>query len=173
MATIYYVTATAPATIYVAGKYAQLGPGQSHGPFSEEEITLVMRSPDRRRLVVTSQEAAAPVIPANVEGTEAYKRPKDTVDPNFKDSNTSNVEEAIKVTSTDVPEPLTAFEEEAGKVPTSDPKAADWHKVEAEEPTTSSMQELSKAGPEEEEDIVEVPQEQPKSRSSSRRRKTT
>lgn len=176
MARIYYVTATAPATIYVAGKYAQLGPGQSHGPFSEDEIALVMRSPDRRRLVVNSQEVAAPVIPQTketVQGTEAYQRPKDTVDPTFEDPNASTFKEAIKVVSNDVPEPITAHEEVESMLPTSDPKAADWHQVEVEEPTSSSMQEISKAGPdEEEEDVVEVAQEEPKRR-TSRRRKTS
>lgn len=60
MSTLYYVTAAGPSTIYVGGKSRQLQPGDTQGPFTEAELSQIMASPDRRKLMTTSFEGPSP-----------------------------------------------------------------------------------------------------------------
>jgi len=58
MATFYYVNAIGPASFSVAGKTFQLKPGQSKGPFNDNELVQIKRSFDASRLHIHAVEEA-------------------------------------------------------------------------------------------------------------------
>lgn len=122
MATFYYITATAPATLLVSGRRIHLNPGDSRGPFSEAEKNQIMSGPDRRRLVSTSFENAAKSPPPEVKPTPvtglglAAEASSEQVTPEVPTSGVSYEEskappsldpELLNVDPKDVNEPLT------------------------------------------------------------------
>jgi hypothetical protein len=129
MATFYYVTAIAPATLLVSGRRMQLQSGDSRGPFTELEVQQIMSGPDRRRLVTTPHQSPEdnppPVVsPTQVNGlgvkTEPTSEVQEQIVPqsgkDYADSKGApslDTPDKVQVLSNDVNEPLTAIEKEA------------------------------------------------------------
>lgn len=129
MATYYYITATAPATLLVSGRRMQLLSGDSRGPFSEVELQQIMSGPDRRRLVATAHHSAdqnppPKVVPTPVDGMglrvgqgdEKQKAEVPQSGLSYEESKSPpslETAEPVKVTISDVNEPLTSAEKDA------------------------------------------------------------